>query len=84
MRGDLCVFFGVCVCVFGLKVCVFFHWFDFPNLLCLNCVCVCLDKVDPRKASKISPTYPWKIPQMFHPQFMKDFSFFFLGGIFPG
>ena len=40
------------------------------------------------KHSKISPTYPWKVPKMFHQQFMKEF-FLFGGvgevwGIFPG
>ena len=39
-------------------------------------------------SSKISPTYPWKIPQTFHQQFMKGFlSFWGFGevwGIFPG
>ena len=40
--------------------------------------------------SKIPPTYPWKIPRMFHQQFMKDFlsnCWFFgevWGPIFPG
>ena len=28
--------------------------------------------------SKISPTHPWKVPPMFHQQFMKDF--FLFGG----
>ena len=38
--------------------------------------------------SKISPTYPWKIPQTFHQQFMKEFlslwGFGEVWGIFPG
>ena len=29
------------------------------------------------QSSKISPTYPWKVPRMFHQQFMKEF--FLLG-----
>ena len=68
----LTFFFGV----FGLKVCVLIHCFDFSNFAVSQ---LCVDKVDPRKESKISPTYPWKIPQMFHQQFMKDFSFFVRG-----
>ena len=40
------------------------------------------------KHCKISPTYPWKIPQMFHQQFMKDFlslwGFGEVWGIFKG
>ena len=38
--------------------------------------------------SKISPTYPWKIPRTFHQQFMKEFlslwGFGEVWGIFPG
>ena len=38
--------------------------------------------------SKISPTYPWKIPRKFHQQFMKEFlslwGFGEVWGIFPG
>ena len=38
--------------------------------------------------SKISPTYPWKIPRMFHQQLMKEFlplwGFGEVWGIFPG
>ena len=38
--------------------------------------------------SKIPPTYPWKIPRMFHQQFMKEFlslwGFGEVWGIFPG
>ena len=38
--------------------------------------------------SKISPTYPWKVPQTFHQQFMKEFlslwGFGEVWGIFPG
>ena len=38
--------------------------------------------------SKISPTYPWKVPRMFHQQFMKEICLFGgfgeVWGIFPG
>ena len=38
--------------------------------------------------SKTSPIYPWKVPQMFHQQFMKEFlslwGFGEVWGIFPG
>ena len=38
--------------------------------------------------SKIPPTYPWKIPRMFHQQFIKEFlslwGFGEVWGIFPG
>ena len=43
---------------------------------------------NPCPYSKISPTYPWKVPQTFHQQFTKEFlslwGFGEVWGIFPG